>query len=89
MHHIKLQWDNHIHVVQLVHEATSTKLDILFISLSKIEYLQSHGSSMASWPYHKTLRREPLATKQSPYPYNQLIKDLTSPLGTRWMLIMT
>ena len=52
-----------------------------FYLFTKIEYLQSHVSSMASLPYHKALRREPLVTKQPPFLYNHLIKGFKSSLG--------
>ena len=53
-----------------------------FYFFVKIEYLQSHGSSMASLPYHKSLCREPLVTKQPLLIFGlQLIKGFNSPLG--------
>ena len=65
-------------MVHLVHQISYS-----FYFSIKIDYLQSHGLSMASFPYHKILLIEPLATKQPPFsfwtPYNQLIIGFNIP----------
>ena len=60
-HNILIQkWDNHIHVVHLVHEATSTNFICSFISLSKMSAYKNHGWFMAGFIFPQgSTQRDP------------------------------